>query len=327
MPPTGHQALTAPVTAANCSSCHPETVNTNGTINVAGGKHMNGLSEYSGGHPAGWAAPTQHGYEANQQGLQNCTSCHVAFGAASGVATSSCNACHGGTAWQTNCTFCHGTAGRTGFVAGTDVRLAAAPPVGPQGQTLTSDPLVGAHQRHVNPPATGRMAAPLACTNCHPSPLPADVAHVDGLDSPVPVPFGGIAITGNVTPSFNATTLGCSATYCHGNFTGGKTAAVPTWTGGAVTCTSCHNMPATSTGRHSLHMGRSGISCATCHAGIATGTGNPSTNAAITGPTLHVNGVKNVAFGGTYNGNTVSGTYTPSTRNCAVSCHGSETWL
>jgi predicted CxxxxCH...CXXCH cytochrome family protein len=168
------------------------------------------------------------------------------------------------------------------------------------------------------------VAAPFACTNCHASPLPTDVAHVNGLA--VPVPFGGIAITGNVTPSFNATTLGCSATYCHGNFSGGKTAAVPIWTGGAVTCTSCHNMPATSTGEHSKHMGQAGMNCSTCHNGIATGTGNPSTNAAVSGPTLHVNGVKNVVFGGTFETRTVTGTYTPSTRNCAVSCHGNETW-
>ena len=70
------------------------------------------------------------------------------------------------------------------------------------------------------------MSAAFACTNCHPSPLPTNVDHVDGQATPVP--FGGIAITGNVTPSFNPTTLGCSATYCHGNFTNGKTTAVPT---------------------------------------------------------------------------------------------------
>ncbi len=89
-------------------------------------------------------------------------------------------------------------------------------------------------------------------------------------------------------------------------------------------CTSCHNMPATSTGRHSRHMGQSGINCSTCHNGIATGTGNPSTNAAIVGPILHVNGQKNVAFGGTFEGRTVTGTF--SNGNCTISCHSSESW-
>ena len=122
----------------------------------------------------------------------------------------------------------------------------------------------------------------------------------------VPVPFGGIALTGNVRPVFNPTSLGCSATYCHGNFPGGKTAAVPVWNvpptpaGTALACTACHNMPTTNTSRHSLHMGKTGMNCLNCHNGIATGTGNPSGNAAVTGPTLHVNGVKNVVFGGNF---------------------------
>ncbi len=326
MPPTGHQALTAPVTAATCAGCHADTVAGDGTILVAGGRHMNGLADFTGGHPAGWSAPTQHGYAANQQGLQNCTSCHVAFGTASGVAGSSCNDCHAAAShpgWKTECTFCHGTPGRTGNVTGTDPFLAAAPPVGPQGQTATSDAMVGAHQRHVNPPATGRAAAPFACTNCHATPLPADVTHVNGLA--VPVPFGGIAITGNVTPTFNPATLSCSATYCHGNFTGGKTTAAPLWTGAAMTCTSCHNMPATSTGHHSTHMSRSGFNCSHCHNGIATGTGSPSTNATVSGPALHVNGAKNVVFGGTYNGQTVTGTFSGG-RCSNLACHGNQTW-
>ena len=51
-----------------------------------------------------------------------------------------------------------------------------------------------------------------------------------------------------------------------------------------MTCTSCHRMPANSTGRHSLHMGQHGMNCSGCHNGIATGSGNPSTNATINVP-------------------------------------------
>jgi predicted CxxxxCH...CXXCH cytochrome family protein len=310
MPPTGHQALTAPVTAATCSGCHPDTVNANGTINVAGGKHLNGLAEFVGGHPAGWAASTQHGYSASQQGLQACTTCHVGFGTASGVAGSSCNDCHGGLAWQTNCTFCHGTAGRTGNVAGTDALLAASPPVGPQGQTATSEALVGAHQRHVNPPAAGRMGPPFGCSNCHGSPLPTNIDHVDGLASPVPVPFGGVALTGNVTPTFNPATLSCSATYCHGNFPGGATTAAPLWTGGAMTCTSCHGAPP-STGQHGRSEHRS-AGCGACHSGYSATAANPA---------LHVNGVKDVGGSGTS-----INSWNAGTKSCGPSCHGTETW-
>jgi hypothetical protein len=67
-----------------------------------------------------------------------------------------------------------------------------------------------------------------------------------------------------------------------------------------------------------------GLNCSNCHNGIATGSGNPSTNATIVGPALHVNGTKNVVFGGTYSGNTVSGSF--NNGNCTISCHGSETW-
>ena len=312
LPPTNHPALTGAVTAATCSQCHPETVNADGTINVAGRKHINGQAEYVGGnHPAGWASPTQHGYSANQQGLQNCETCHTSFGPASGVATSSCNGCHtsaGHASWQNECTFCHGTPGRTGNVAGTDAFLAASPPVGPQGQTLTSDAMVGAHQKHVNPLPAGQKAPPFACTNCHASPLPSGVAHVNGLA--VPIPFGGIAVTGNVRPTFNPTTLSCSATYCHGNFTGGATTAAPLWTGGAMSCSSCHGLPP-GTGQHSRHSGQ-GVACGDCHSGYSTTAVNV---------TLHVNGVKNAGGAGTR-----INSWNGSTLQCAPACHGSERW-
>jgi predicted CxxxxCH...CXXCH cytochrome family protein len=333
MPPTGHPALSGTVTAATCSGCHPDTVNANGTINVAGGRHMNGQADVSGNPHTGdplWSSFDHHGYSANTQGLAACTSCHTNFGDPSGSQTGagSCNQCHGGTAWQTNCTFCHGTAGRTGTVAGTDARLAASPPVGPQGQTAATDAMVGAHQKHVNPAASGAMAAPIACTNCHASPLPTNVDHVNG--QPVPVPFGGIAITGGATPTWDATNLSCSTVYCHGAFgTSGQPTATPVWTSATpMTCTSCHKMPTTSTGHHSTHMSRSGFNCSFCHNGIATGTGYPSSNATIVGPALHVNGTKNLAFGGTYNGSSISMTVTRSgsTLQCAGSCHGTETW-
>jgi predicted CxxxxCH...CXXCH cytochrome family protein len=288
-------------------------VNANGTINVAGGKHMDGLPQFTGPHPAGWAASTQHGYSANTQGLQACTTCHVGFETASGVTGSSCNVCHTAAShpsWQTDCTFCHGTAGRAGNVAGTDARLAAAPPVGPQGQTATSDAMVGAHQRHVNPPATGGVAAPFACTVCHASPLPADVTHVNG--QPVPIPFGGVALTGNITSAaFNAGTLTCSNVYCHGNFTGGATTAAPLWTGAAMTCSSCHGLPP-STGRHTSVSNHRSAGCGACHPGYSTTTANVA---------LHVNGSKDVGGAGTS-----INSWNASSRQCAPACHGTKTW-
>jgi predicted CxxxxCH...CXXCH cytochrome family protein len=311
MPPTGHPALSGEVTAATCNQCHPDTVNPSGTINVAGGKHMDGLPQFTGAHPVGWDASTQHGYSANSQGLQACTTCHVGFEAAAGVAGSSCNACHTSAShpsWQTECTFCHGTAGRTGNVVGTDASLAFAPPVGPQGQTATSDAMVGAHQRHANPPATGRVAQPFACVVCHASPLPSDVTHVNGT---VPIPFGGVAITGNITnATFDAGALTCSNVYCHGNFTGGATTAAPLWIGGAMNCSSCHGLPP-GTGEHGRSQHQD-AGCGACHSGYSATAANV---------TLHVNGVKDV--GGT---RTLVNSWNASTLQCAPACHGAERW-
>jgi predicted CxxxxCH...CXXCH cytochrome family protein len=81
LPPTGHPTLTGPVTAATCSACHPTTVKADGTIDIAGGKHVNGLAEFEGAHSDPlWADPTHHGYQASAAGVQTCTTCHVAFG-------------------------------------------------------------------------------------------------------------------------------------------------------------------------------------------------------------------------------------------------------
>jgi predicted CxxxxCH...CXXCH cytochrome family protein len=298
-------------------------VKADGTIDVAGGKHVNGLADYSGGHPAGWSDPTQHGYAANQQGLQNCTGCHSGFGAAGGVAASSCNACHGAVqhpGWQTECTFCHGTPGRAATAL--NPQLAAAPPVDSGGNSLATAPRVGAHAKHV---LTMTLSSAFACQNCHESNLPTDVAHVDGARAPLP--FGLIAITGNKTPSYNPTSLGCSATYCHGNFRNGQTAAAPVWnvpSSGTLACNACHLMPNTRTGKHDKHLS-AGFGCGDCHSGIAGGS--ETSPATITGPSLHVNGTVDVVFSSNATGiaTSVSGT----TRTCTGTCHGkphSFTW-
>jgi len=305
LPPAGHPAVPG-TTAASCSGCHPQTVNSNGTINVAGGTHINGQVN-QGAHAAGWADPVLHGAAANAGGLPACTSCHVGFLTAAGVAGSSCNACHGGTAWQSNCTFCHGTSSRVANLGGTDPLFAAAPPVGTQGETLTSQAAVGAHQAHVNPTVAAALANPFACAVCHPSPLPTDVTHVDG--SVPPVVFTGAPGAGSGTYNRAANPPTCSSTYCHGNFTGGGN-ATPSWTGGAMACTSCHGNPP-STGEHSPRNSNHNFACNFCH-----GTGYTSTTIVLA---THVNGVKNVAAGNPPGWNATN-------RTCSNGCHGTQSW-
>lgn len=286
-PPPNHAA-----TSTNCSSCHPRTVKPDGTVDVAGGFHINGSIEVTGGHPAGWADPNQHGHAANAQGLAGCRTCH---GAAldGGTAGVSCASCHG-AGWQSNCTFCHGT--RTAGWTSAQLNL-AAPPAGTQGQTATADRAVGAHARHL---AGGLIGNALACVDCHT--VPADLGHLDGTPT---ITFGAAAKRGGANPSWNG--VGCSATYCHGaTLAAGGTNQSPAWTGGSAqaACGTCHGLPPP-TGHHGNHASRS---CGDCHPGYTASSVNLAT---------HVDGARQV-------GNLVTA-WNPATRAC-TGCHGPDTW-
>jgi predicted CxxxxCH...CXXCH cytochrome family protein len=286
-PPPGHAA-----TSTSCATCHPRTVKPDGTIDVAGGFHINGSVEAIGGHPTGWADPDQHGHAANAQGLTGCRGCH---GAAldGGTAGVSCASCHG-AGWQSNCTFCHGarTAGWTSAAL-----ALAAPPAGTQGQAASTDRAVGAHARHL---AGGAMGAAVACGDCHT--VPANLDHLDGTPT---VTFGTAARRGGANPAWNG--VGCSATYCHGaTLAAGGTNQAPVWTGGSAqaACGTCHGSPP-STGHHRDHASRS---CGDCHPGFTATSVNLAT---------HIDGARQV-------GNQVTA-WNAATRKC-TGCHGADTW-
>jgi len=81
------------------------------------------------------------------------------------------------------------------------------------------------------------------------------------------VVFGTLSRTGGASPTFNAGTAGCAASYCHGTFTfNGVTGAraTPIWTSTApMTCTSCHGMPPSG---HPAYTGTpNAVSCYQCH--------------------------------------------------------------
>ncbi len=289
-PPPSHAAG-----STSCASCHPGTVKPDGSIDVAGGSHVNGAVEASGGggHPPGWADPAQHGRAANAQGVTGCKTCHGANldGGSSGV---SCASCHG-AAWQSNCTWCHGT--KTAGWTSAQLRL-AAPPRGTQGETATTARAVGAHARHL---AGGTLGPALACVECHA--VPADLGHLDGTAQ---VTFGAGARRGGANPAWNG--VGCSATYCHGGtLAGGGSNTAPSWIGGAsqVACGACHGTPP-STGKHGDHAGEA--SCSDCHPGYSATSVNLAT---------HLDGERQV-------GNRVTA-WNPATRTC-TGCHGTDRW-
>ncbi len=312
LPPGGsHPVVSAALTG--CSSCHPQTMNASGQLIAiaSGGMHLDGAVQASGGiHPAGWtdtASPAFHAYSANN-GISSCQGCHgVNLDGVGGTATTSCATCHGAT-WKTSCTGCHGgTANATG-----------APPQGTWGFRTDAN-RIGAHTKHV---VAGAVAPAFACSACHVNPASAlSAGHLDG--SRATVTWSGVASAGGLTPSWNATTLTCSSTHCHGGYSGtynaidpltgyplaptlyaGKNAS-PTWTGAQLTCTSCHETSRALLagvwhgGRHGGSTRASRNDCNVCHPGVdALGT-------AFTSTAKHVNGVIDVV----------------SPASCASDCH------
>jgi len=259
-PPPSHAS-----SSTSCTTCHPGTVNPDGTINVAGGLHVDGIVEGGGGHPQGWSDPAQHG-QAALNGLASCKSCHGAD-LAGGTAGVSCNACHaanGYANWQTNCTFCHGQKVATYDPASL---VSAAPPRGTKGEVATTDLAVGAHRRHLT---GGAIGPAVACSTCHV--VPTDLSHVGGSAS---VTFSGPALRSGAAPIWNG--AGCSATYCHGATLGaGGSNQAPSWTGGSgqAACGTCHGIPPPAP--HSTS-----TTCGTCHSGYTSTSVNPA---------LHMNG-------------------------------------
>ena len=290
VPPVGggHPFVSSALTG--CAVCHPDTMNANGTLNVAGGRHVDGVIQASGGH-GDYAAPSVHAprffdFISGAPGALQCTTCHGAdYGTPVTAAGDSCNTCHqkaGWTGWTSNCSFCHGvrSAGsQAGYAFATHPGW-AAPPDDLSGRLGGANlpARTGAHQAHLNGATTAGVsfALPFSCGTCHA--VPTDLGHISGASARATVSLAG-AGQASLPPSlgtYNATTGTC-ATYCHGS------TASPAWATTGVVCGSCHALPpATSTG----HPSASGLtSCATCH----VDTMNPDGTLNVAGG-KHVNG-------------------------------------
>jgi predicted CxxxxCH...CXXCH cytochrome family protein len=239
MPPTGHPALPAPVTAASCNACHPQTVDQQGSILAANGTHIDGVAQ-------------------------------VVVG----------------------CSGCHGDASRTPNLAGTDPNLTSSPPRAPSGAPGYA---TGVHLGHVNPTTASYLMPPIACAECHP--VPTDSTHAVS-PPPQSVVFGRLATTGGAAPVWVSATTGCSASYCHGNFTFGTVTganATPIWTDTtALKCVSCHAMPPA--GHPSYAGAQDAPSCHSCHPQTVSTTG------AIVAGGGHLNGIADGGACGTCHG-------------------------
>ncbi|MGC4069110.1 MAG: CxxxxCH/CxxCH domain-containing protein [Polyangiaceae bacterium] len=169
------------------------------------------------------------------------------------------------------CTACHGDRSR----GGNELRR-AAPPFDLDGNTSSSAPGVGAHEKHL----TKAGHAAVACDECHVVPDSVFAkGHVDS-DFPAEIVFGSLAKSGGSSPEYDAKSHRCGNTYCHGD-------ATPSWTATSsttTTCNRCHGFPPALP-----HPPRS--DCSACHGEVI------DAKSKFVDASLHVNGKVEVRFG------------------------------
>ena len=314
MPPTGHIAVVAPVTAASCAQCHPAAVNADGSINATAKGHLNGKADVTA-----LACTTCHG-DATRKGILVGTDVNLAsappvaqtgapayaVGAHMGhmnptaasylMAPIACKECHLVPLDEKHATtpppsvVVFGTLSKTGgalptFVAGT-AGCAASYCHG----NFTLGTVKGA-----NATPLWTTTTKLTCTSCH------------GM-----LPTGHPATTGLPTAascfqchpqSVNADgTIKVGGGHINGKIDGGG-------------CTACHGDPPT-TGKHTIADHRN-LRCDKCH---PTGY----TNTVAIAP-FHQNTVVDIGSQAGYSCG-LKGCAPGATRTCANTCHGRETW-
>jgi hypothetical protein len=286
-------------------------------------------------HPAGWInSHTETALAAYGDGQQTfCQSCHGVdySGGTSGV---SCVNCHQ-TRGDGECIACHG---------GVD-NFTGAPPANLHGDTAFDARGVGAHTTMVEGFA---YTNGFDCSECHLKPSfvftpghfePEDVLHDEHSDVE---PHAEVTFSVFSDPEGNATydTVfgGCGNIYCHGNFVGGNDSNyVFTFLDRSTDtafylqfsqarCGSCHNIAgdsATWDASHAEHVEDQNFDCVECHDGIAS----TAPDSVILDRTLHVNGLRDIAFDTSAG---VSATWNPAAQTCSnVACHGdtTKTWV
>jgi predicted CxxxxCH...CXXCH cytochrome family protein len=236
-----------------------------------------------------------------------------------------------------NCTSCHGS--------GTN----PMPPNGTHGETAETSAAVGAHARHMNGSGWHRAGV---CSDCHST--PTSMAHSNGR---VDFSWGGPSNADGASSSFNATTLVCSNTYCHGNTlmgakSGGTVKRAPVWNvvnntwdacgstchtnppGGSHPqqsgCQGCHGDVISSLSPltwkdASKHINgiveRSAAACGSCHATPP----NSGEHAKHQRENIGCDSCHPSPNAATHN-NGVVNTLRGSSGSCAGNCHGSERW-
>jgi predicted CxxxxCH...CXXCH cytochrome family protein len=218
---------------------------------------------------------------ANGDGTGVCQVCHTrtTYFRSDGTLTNhnptqACTNCHAhDKGLKASCTSCHGARGAYTAIPGADSLASAAPPTAADGTNTLMR--VGAHQAHVNGKggAATYRTNPLACADCHPIPN----VHNGTRDAAWSVLATNTIVNGvslAVAPTPGAATNAYSATWeatatctnaCHGaNIASNASKPAPAWTGGALTCTSCHGAPPPLTATANQTHPRN-TACGSCH--------------------------------------------------------------
>lgn len=254
------------------------------------------------------SAPDFHGAAIQNAGweMRDCRQCHG--GTYSGRNAKSCmdGGCHvdanGNPKSPESCNTCHGT-----FRGAATDTSSWAPPRSIGGDATSTARGVGAHQYHGNSTVMD-LSNPMSCAACHrvPSSVYAS-GHFDTPGAAQVLYFGQLAMTPSAgtppSPSYNAQTLQCGNTFCHGNWRMRKSGSsnpfvysdsVMTgnnrsvqWTGGSseAACGTCHGLPPAG----HLSQGITIAQCGYCHYvtsqfDLVDGSG------AIVNKSKHVNG-------------------------------------
>ena len=316
---TGHPAVSSDLTG--CAGCHSATVRADGTIDVAGGKHIDGQVEVTGGacnacHGSatsiapprgtrGETATTTLAVGAHQSHLNDgalrravaCSECHVVPGSTNGHPS--------GTVAVT-----FGSLATTGGARPTfDASTASCASTYCHGATL------GAGGSNTRPVWTRVDGSQAACGTCHGAPPPASSGHpaatggLPGCASCHPDtirPDGTIDVSGgrHMNGVLDVIALSCSS--CHGDATrASNPAAPPRGTRGETATT------ARAVGAHQAHLEdgplRQAVACTECHV-VPTSPGHATGSVDLTfGPLARASGASP-----TWNGSSCSSTY----------CHG-----
>jgi predicted CxxxxCH...CXXCH cytochrome family protein len=264
----------------------------------------------------------------------DCGTCHAVSGTSPVAGSPLCATCH---------TVADPTVAGTGV--GTCLSCHAGPagiPAGPTGSAFPN--IAGAHAKHMGLPTA------LTCNTCHAGSGAGTSTHYTNANARVTAPTGPASVSMDATfnaqsggaAGFNASSLTCSASSCHGGQT------TPNWRTGTIASTSqcslCHAINGGTTtsqyndavGRHAwgTHSSAATLDCTICHdmttANTHAGAANhfaelntpavSSTNKLPSGTIKFklTNGTYPITGAATY---TISATTPEGDGGCALTCH------